>query len=159
MTEPKITVIPPNKAPKQLTAFAFVKTLREHAMAYWNAKNPNGMAPTEVIEPAATLTPVKQIKPTYQPKWSYDPVTAKEWLAELAKTPLLLALLRKTVTLQRKHVCATHVNYTSRALTLSEMSDYMAESRASAASLSQIAQPLRDDEYLARRQSLYSAML
>lgn len=54
MNKPKITVIPPNPAPKQLTAFIAIKKLRDHAMAFWNANNPNG---AESVKPEPTLDP------------------------------------------------------------------------------------------------------
>ena len=59
MLIPKITLVPPNPAPKRLTAFAPTKGLREHAMAFWNSNNPNGAEPTQPTIPALLVAPVK----------------------------------------------------------------------------------------------------
>ena len=57
----KITQIPPQQIPKQITAYVRVKTMRDRVLAFLNANNENGFDKGIEIQPVATQI-IKRIK-------------------------------------------------------------------------------------------------
>lgn len=152
MGEPKITILPPQKAPKLLTVRKAISSLGEHCMAFLNTNNKKGFLVDETPEEPVEELMVMMFLTLLEHITKYELLSGikckkiKPSKADIAKDLTLLSSKRLdsiSISPMRRHIVGTRVNF----------SFAIACSREAALSYTEPL-PLRDSEYRSRRAQL-----